>query len=235
MKLSVIIPALNEAENIETVVEQANQLRPHEVIVVDGGSEDCTVERAARCDCHVVQTGRGRAQQQNAGARAASGDVLLFLHADCRLVPEAASQIERAMRSSRIPGGAFRHRIDARGLMYRVIEAGDSLRVCCSRIAYGDQGIFLRREVFDGIGGFPEVKLMEDVQLTRLLRGHGRLVLLPGPLWTSARRWQNQGVLRQTLRNCALRAGENLGVHPDRLARYYSNHVGSYPDQPTSG
>lgn len=224
VKLSIIIPALNEAANIGATIESAWALRPEEIIVADGGSQDDTAGIAASLECRVITTPRGRAVQQNTGAAVANGDLFLFLHADCRPVPALRDQMEHTLRSPRIPGGVFRHRIDAPGLMYRIIEVGDDLRVCCTRIAYGDQGLFLRREVFERLGGFPEVRLMEDVLLSRRLRDEGRISLLPGPLTCSARRWQKHGPLNQTLRNFVLRAAESLGVHPDRLAQLYLEH-----------
>lgn len=224
MKLSVIIPTLNEAESIRQAIESALDLTPHEVIVADGGSTDDTVATARELDCRIIECARGRAVQQNAGAAASSGDVLLFLHADTWLVPSGRAQIERTLRSPSIPGGAFCHRIDADGLLFRLVEAGDALRICCTRIAYGDQGIFLRREVFEALGHFPDVRLMEDVRLMKSLRDYGRLALLPGPLHISARRWQKHGALRQTLRNWCLLTAEQLGIHPNRLADLYTPH-----------
>lgn len=224
MKLSVIIPALNEAESIKRAIESSLALSPHEIIVADGGSTDDTVTIARQLDCRVIEAPRGRALQQNAGTSASTGDVFLFLHADSWLVPEARQQIERTLASPKIPGGAFRHRIDAKGLLFRLVEAGDSLRVCSTRIAYGDQGIFLRREVFEALGGFPNVRLMEDVRLMKSMRDHGRLALLPGPLHVSPRRWKKHGAIRQTLRNWCLLTAEHLGVHPDRLADLYVPH-----------
>lgn len=224
MKLSVIIPALNEAESIQRAIQSSHALLPHEIIVADGGSTDETVATAQQLDCRVIECARGRALQQNAGAAVATGDVLLLLHADSWLVPEARQQIQETLKSPAIPGGAFHHRIDADGILYRLVEAGDALRVCSTRIAYGDQGIFLRRKVFETLGGFPNVRLMEDVRLMKSLRDFGRLALLPGPLHVSARRWQKHGAIRQTLRNWCLLTAEQLGVHPDRLADLYIPH-----------
>jgi rSAM/selenodomain-associated transferase 2 len=224
LKISVIIPALNEAESIQRSIETSLALSPHEIIVADGGSIDDTVTIAQKLDCRVMESPRGRASQQNTGAAAATGDVLLFLHADSWLVPEARQQIENILASPKIPGGAFYHRIDSDGLLFRLVETGDALRVCSTRIAYGDQGIFLRREVFEALGGFPDVRLMEDVRLMKSLRDFGRLAMLPGPLHVSARRWQKHGAIRQTIRNWCLRAAEHLGVHPDRLADLYVPH-----------
>ncbi len=224
MKLSIIIPTLNEAESIQRAIETSLALSPHEVIVADGGSTDDTIAIARKSACRVIECRRGRAVQQNAGAAASTGDVLLFLHADSWLAPEGKFQIEKTLASPKIPGGAFSHRIDADGVLFRLIEAGDALRVCFTRIAYGDQGIFLRREVFEALGGFPDIRLMEDVRLMKSLRDRGRLALLPGPLHVSARRWQKHGAVRQTLRNWCLLTAEHLGVHPDRLADLYVPH-----------
>ena len=224
MNLSLIIPALNEAAAIQQTVERALALRPHEVIVVDGGSHDGTDRIASQLDCRVVSTERGRARQQNAGAAQATGDVLLFLHADCWLAPAASEQIERTLRSPLIVGGAFLPQIEATGLVYRALEVSIALRACCTRMAYGDQGIFLRRALFEQLGGFPDVRLMEDILLVRKLRDRGRLAFLPGPVFMSARRWQKHGPIRQTLRNWCLLAAEQLGVHPNRLADFYAAH-----------
>lgn len=224
MKLSVIIPALNEAENIRHTVERAAALRPREVIVVDGGSTDETRAIASELDCRVIDSPRGRAKQQNLGAEVATGDTLLFLHADCWLDPDASRQMEFALHSRDLPGGVFCQQIDASGLTFRFLEAGNALRVCCTRLAFGDQGIFLRRDVFEELGRFPEARLMEDVLLIRKLRDCGRLALLPGPLHVDARRWQKHGPVRQTARNWLLLAAEQLGVSPDRLAEFYLPH-----------
>ena len=224
MKLSVIIPALNEAANIRQTVQRALELAPHEVLVVDGGSTDGTPDLIADLDCRCMASPPGRAAQQNFGATKSTGDTLLFLHADCWLPAEVSQQIEHALQSSHLPGGAFCQQIEAVGLTYRFMEAGNALRVCCTRLAFGDQGLFLRREVFESLGGFPQTRLMEDVLLMRRLRDCGRLALLPGPLHVDARRWQKHGPFRQTLRNWLLLAAEQLGVPPDRLARFYMPH-----------
>ena len=221
MQLSVIIPTLNEADGIALAIERARALNPLEVIVADGGSSDDTVRIAESAEARVVSTGCGRAVQQNQGASVARGDVLLFLHADSWLVPDARQQIDRALTSRHIPGGVFRHRFVTTHPYFRLLEVADSLRVCCLRIGYGDQGIFMRRSVFEQLGGFPEVALMEDVLFMRRLRDLGRIVLLPGPLFTSARRHESRGPFRQTLRNWTLLAAEQLGIDPTQLARFY--------------
>ena len=224
MNVSIVIPTVNEAARIVETVRSAQATGPHEVIVVDGGSSDETVLLARDCDCRVFESSRGRAAQQNVGAARSSGDVLLFLHADCRLEPGSLEQIADALADPTIGGGAFRQRIEADGWLYRLLEAGNAARVKWLRMAYGDQGIFVRRALFKEIGGFPEIRLMEDVRLMRRLRRRTRLVLLPGPLYVCARRWQRHGVVRQTARNWMLLTLERLGVSADRLADFYRPH-----------
>jgi rSAM/selenodomain-associated transferase 2 len=224
MRLSVIIPALNESAQIEAAVNRAWELDPHEVIVADGGSTDGTAAIARSAGASVVSSERGRSIQQNAGATAASGNALLFLHADCWLEAEATDQIRQWFQSTSIPAAAFHQRIEDDGLIYRLLEIGNSLRICMTRLAFGDQGILIRREVFESLGGFPDAKLMEDVLLMRLIRQLGRVQLLSGPLHVDARRWQKHGPVRQTIRNFCLLSAEQLGVSPNKLANLYLPH-----------
>jgi rSAM/selenodomain-associated transferase 2 len=225
LRTSIIIPALNEALNIASAVNRAAALAPHEILVADGGSDDATAELARAAGAAVIVAPRGRAKQQNAAARQATGDALLFLHADCWLAPGGLEQIAFALRDHRILAGAFRHRIEAPGLLYRLIERGDSLRVRLWKLPFGDQGIFVRRKTFEQLGGFPEVRLLEDVLLMRKLRKISAIPLLRGPLYADARRWQRQGPIRQTFRNWSILTAERLGVSPDRLADYYAPHT----------
>jgi len=224
LKLSIIIPALNEAQNIGRCIERTRDLDPHEILVVDGGSTDATRSIATELDCRLIESQPGRGVQQNLGAERSTGDTLLFLHADCWLPPQAKFQMQHALRSPDIPGGAFCQCIEKRGVVFRCLEAGNALRVCCTRIAFGDQGIFLRRHIFDRLGQFPRTTLMEDVLLMRKLRDVGRLALLPGPLHVDARRWETHGPVRQTLRNWLLLSAEKLGIPPHQLARFYLPH-----------
>ena len=212
---------MNEAALIASAVRRAWETRPHEVIVVDGGSTDQTAALAEAAGACVLSSRPGRAIQQNLGARHATGDVILFLHADTWLPPEGPRQIERALAGAAIGCGAFRQRIEAEGFIYRLLERGNAWRVNRRGMAYGDQGIFVRRELFEELGGFPEVRLLEDVLLLKRLRRRAWPVLLPGPLHVSARRWQRQGVVRQTARNWLLLGAAWCGVSPDRLARFY--------------
>ncbi len=222
MRISIIIPTLNEANNIQGLVEQTRTLGPCEIIVVDGNSTDDTVARAAGAD-QVLTSVSGRAKQQNLGASSSTGDVLLFLHADCRLPETSLVSISEVMTDQRVIGGCFQQRIDAPGWRYRIIERGNAARVCWLGMAYGDQAIFVRKSVFDSVGRFPDLRLMEDVFLMKRLTKLGKFVLLPDRLTVSARRWQKHGILRQTLRNWTLLTLAFCGVSPDRLARYYPN------------
>ncbi len=224
MRISVVIPALNEVSWIERAIESAKQAGCDEIIVADGGSEDGTPQLAAKQAVNVVHGPRGRAVQQNLGARHASGDVLLFLHADNWLAPTAGQQLRECLADSKVIGGAFEQHIEAPGLLYRLLERGNAARVRWTGLAYGDQGLFMRRKTFDQLGGFPEVQLMEDLLLMRKLRRRSRPVLLPGPLRVSPRRWQRYGVVRQTARNWSLLAAEKLGVSPSSLSRFYPPH-----------
>lgn len=222
MLISVIIPTLNEAANIASQIERARGLGDCEIIVVDGGSTDDTVAQAARAD-RVEVSLPGRARQQNQGAVISRGDVLLFLHADCRLPATGLDSICQALLDPRVVGGCFEQQIDAAGLRYRWIERGNALRVRLFKLAYGDQAIFVRRSVFEELGRFPDLKFMEDVFLMKRLKRAGQFVLLPDRLIVSARRWQRNGVIRQTLRNWTLLTMALLGVSPDRLVRFYPN------------
>lgn len=222
MCISVIIPTLNEAAHIAALIDETRRIGDCEIIVVDGGSTDGTGEHAVAAD-RVLVSPPGRARQQNLGATASSGDVLLFLHADCRLPLGAFDAIRVALIDELVVGGCFSQQIDGPGFRYRMLEWGNAWRVRLCGLAYGDQALFVRRSVFEKLGGFPELRLMEDVFLMKRLRRAGRFVLLKDRLRVSARRWQQHGVVRQTLRNWTLLTCALCGVSPDRLARYYPN------------
>ena len=224
MRLSVIIPAINEAVSVGRAVDSAWDAGAAEVFVADGGSSDQTVQVAAERRAIVVNASPGRARQQNAAAREATGDVLLFLHADNWLAGGVAEQVRTALADSRRIHGALRQRIDAAGLANRILERGNAARVRLLGLPYGDQAIFVRKETFLAAGGFPDVALMEDVLLMQRLRRLSWPVLLPGPVCVSSRRWQKHGVVRQTIRNWTLLAGFAVGVSPERLAGYYRRH-----------
>lgn len=220
MPVSIVIPALNEAVCIAATVASLRQLRPLEVLVVDGGSTDGTAEHARSAD-RVLTSPPGRAAQMNHGAARASGDVLLFLHADCTLEAGALTAAERLLARRGVAAGCFRMRVIAGERAYRLIDLAATARVRATGIVYGDQGLFVRREVFDAVGGFPPLRFMEDVFLSRALRRRGRVVVAPQRIFVSDRRWRRVGVASQSLRNWALTALALAGVHPDRLARFY--------------
>jgi rSAM/selenodomain-associated transferase 2 len=187
---------------------------------VDGGSSDGTPEAAAGADA-VLTAARGRAHQMNAGAARAAGDILVFLHADCLLERGGLAEVERLLANPAVTAGCFSMRVRAAGACYRCIDACAAARVRLTGLVYGDQGLFVRRADFERVGGFPPVRFMEDVFLSRALRGRGRVVVARGRVFVSPRRWRAAGVVGQTLRNWALTALAAGGVHPDRLARLY--------------
>lgn len=222
MNLSIIIPTLNEQSTIVNAVERAWELSPLDVIVADGGSEDDTAELAGQKATQVLEAPQGRGPQQNAGAAVAQGDVLLFLHADTWLKPESREQLDVAFEEEQILFGAFRQTIEASGMLYRLLEAGNTFRARRLRIPYGDQGLFFRRDFFASVGGFPNLPLMEDLRLMRQLRQQGHSpIILPGPIFVSARRWQQRGVVRQTLRNWSLVRQDRQGVPAEQLVVQY--------------
>ena len=221
MKISVVIPVLNEQAVIANSIERAWKAGAAEVIIADGGSEDRTVATAKSEKCKLVTAEAGRASQMNAGAKIASGDVLLFMHADNWLVENGCDQMQDAMENSDFSWGAFRQRIDDPSFVFRWIESGNSMRCQWQRLVYGDQGLFVKRSLFESLGGFPNLPLMEDFELSRRLAAEGRLVLLPGPIHVSARRWKATGTIRQTLRNWKISTAYRLGVSADRLAEWY--------------
>jgi len=222
MDISVIIPTLNEAEKIADVVARTRALSPYEIIVVDGDSTDATLQQASAAD-RCLKAKRGRAIQQNTGAAASRGDILLFLHADCWLEEGSLQAVRNVLQDERIVGGCFRQRIDAPGVLYRLLEWGNNQRVRTCKWAYGDQGIFVRHKVFDELGGFPQLGLMEDLFLMKRLKRTGRLTLLDARIHTSPRRWQQHGIIRQTLKNWTLLSLAHCGISVDRLAEFYHN------------
>ncbi|MGH9676601.1 MAG: TIGR04283 family arsenosugar biosynthesis glycosyltransferase [Candidatus Acidiferrum sp.] len=220
MAVSVIIPTLNEEGLIRGTIERLRRQKPHEIIVVDGGSTDKTVEQARGAD-RVFNGPRGRAAQMNFGAAGATGDAMLFLHADCRLEKGCMEAISRCLRRRDVAAGCFRMTVDAHGFAFRMIDAAATARVRLTGFIYGDQGLFLTRNRFNEVGGFPDIPFMEDVFASQLLRRKGRIAVLRQRIFVSPRRWQRQGILRQTLLNWKLTALAALGTHPDRFAASY--------------
>jgi rSAM/selenodomain-associated transferase 2 len=220
MRISIVIPTLNEGACLGEALRRLAAEPAHEVLVVDGGSTDDTC-RVAAAGARLLDGPRGRAAQMNLGAVHATGDALLFLHADCVLETGALRAAAAALGRRGVAGGCFRMTVTAPGPVYRLIGACATTRVQLTGIVYGDQGLFVTRERFRHLGGFPPLRFMEDVFLSMRLRRQGRVVVAPRRIFVSPRRWQRQGVVRQTLRNWALTALAAAGVHPDRLAAYY--------------
>lgn len=221
VRISVIIPTLNEESCLAETLQLLRLHNPHEIIVADGGSTDATCWIAKSEAVRLVRAPPGRAAQMNAGAAEASGDVFLFLHADCSLEVGAFESARRLLKRRGIVAGCFRMKVRAHGFFYRAIDFCASARVRLTGIAYGDQGLFLYRQTFTALGGFPPLRLMEDLYLSRTLRQRGRLVVADKAIYVSPRRWQQAGLVRQTLRNWLLTTAAATGVSPDRLARYY--------------
>lgn len=220
-KLSVIIPAYNEARRIgrtlETLLAGATDVSP-ELIVADGCSDDGTREIACALGATLVTSDPGRATQMNAGAAVATGEHLLFLHADTRVPRDYDKHIDKALAEKGVVGGAFQLSIDASNLSLRLVEQAVKWRSRWRSLPYGDQGLFMRAETFRQLGGYAELPVMEDYELVRRLARLGRIHLAPASVVTSARRWQNQGVFSATLTNQACIIGYHLGVSLQRLA-----------------
>jgi rSAM/selenodomain-associated transferase 2 len=222
-RISIVIPVLNEAADIEPALARLRALRArgHEVIVVDGGSTDDTVRRARPHADRVIDAPRGRAVQMNAGAERASGDVLLFLHADTVLPQEADRLILDGMRASNRSWGRFDVRIDGPHWLLPLIALGMNLRSRLTRVCTGDQCIFVSRELFMRLEGYPPIALMEDIALTKRLRRACSPLCLSAPVLTSGRRWERNGVARTMLFMWWLRLRYFFGAPPARLARRY--------------
>jgi rSAM/selenodomain-associated transferase 2 len=214
----VIVPVLDEAPLVGAALAALAPLRRagHEVIVVDGGSRDGTAELAAPLCDRVLRAERGRAAQMNAGAQVATGDILLFLHADTRLPPEAEKQLQES--SNHFLWGRFDVEIEGRHPLLRVVAWSMNLRSRLTGIATGDQAIFVRRDAFPG---YPEIALMEDIAFSKTMKRRGPPACLRQRVTTSGRRWESRGVLRTILRMWQLRLLYFLGAAPEGLARRY--------------
>jgi rSAM/selenodomain-associated transferase 2 len=223
MKLSVVVPVLNEARALPALLESLRPLQRNgvEVVLVDGGSEDGSAAIATGAGFAVIRADRGRARQMNAGAAAVQGDVLLFLHADTRLPDDAVQLIEAALADGRHAWGRFDVEFDVCTWTMAATAFGMNLRSRLTGIATGDQALFMTRAAFHGVGGFPDQPLMEDVEITSHLRQRSRPACIRRPVRVSARRWEARGAWRTIFLMWRLRLDYWLGASPDDLARRY--------------
>lgn len=220
-QISIIIPVLNEANTIRSVLARVLDAETVEVIVADGGSQDETVAIAKSLGVKVISGAAGRARQMNAGAAVATGDIFLFLHADTRLPSGFQTLIPPALNTARTVAGAFELRIDARLRGLRIVERMVDARSRLLSMPYGDQAIFLKASIFHELGGFPEFPIMEDFELVRRLKRRGKIKILSASVLTSGRRWQKLGIVKTTLINQLIIISYLLGVPTDQLARWY--------------
>jgi rSAM/selenodomain-associated transferase 2 len=220
VKLSIVVPVLNDAAALSTLL-QLPRSSDIEWIVVDGGSQDRTIAIAKATAVTLLSSPPGRAVQMNTGAAIATGDILLFLHSDTQLPDNFETLIYQTLAPANVIAGAFELKIDTRLLGIRLIEWGVNARSRLLQMPYGDQAIFLKRTVFEEIGGFPEMPIMEDFELIRRLKQHGKIAIAPAPVVTAGRRWQKLGVVRTTLINQCIILGYAWGISPDRLKTWY--------------
>ena len=223
--LSIIIPVLNEAHAINQTLSRLKVPEGGggvEILVVDADPKGETIHAITQSHVRKIIGTRGRGAQLNRGAAEASGKILLFLHADTILPGGTLKAIVRCMKDADIAGGAFDLGIESEKSVFRLIEAAVYLRTRLTHIPYGDQAIFLRRDIFHQIGGYKEIPLMEDVELMRRIkRAGGKIIIIPSKVQTSARRWEKEGIIWCTLRNWTVTALYLMGISPERLARYY--------------
>lgn len=223
--ISIIIPVLNEAANLARTLQSVQcpslQASDLEVIVVDGGSRDATVEIAKEWGAQVVFSAPGRSRQMNAGAAIAQGTILVFLHGDTRLPANYPALVHQTLAQPGVVAGAFDLAIDGTGWGFQWIEWGVRLRSRWLQLPYGDQALFLTRQVFQTVGGFPDLPIMEDFVLVQQLQKLGNVAIAPAAVLTCDRRWQKLGILKTTLINQLILMGYGLGVSPRQLAEWY--------------
>ena len=222
-RLTIVMPVLNEGTGIAAALQALAPLiaRGARVVLADGGSTDDTLARAQARGVPVISAARGRALQMNAGAQQASGDLLLFLHADTQLPPDADNLIQQALATGPRVWGRFDVRISGRPRLLRVIAAFMNWRSRATGIATGDQAMFMTRAAFDAVGGFPAQPLMEDIAMSRRLLKLSRPACLRARVITSGRRWESRGVWRTVLLMWRLRFAYWRGAAPERLAELY--------------
>jgi rSAM/selenodomain-associated transferase 2 len=223
--ISLIIPVLNEAKNISEIIQHIRALdseRFVEIIVVDGDPQGSTINSIKNEDVRTAISQKGRARQMNRGAALATGDILLFLHADTYLPLNAFFLIRAAMNDKAVVGGAFDLGFISQRRVFRITERYAFLRTRLTKIPFGDQAIFIRHEFFNKIGGYRDLPIMEDVDLMKRIRMRGdRICIIHEKVRTSARRYEREGIVYATIRNWMLQLLTALGVSPERLIRWY--------------
>jgi len=219
--ISVIIPVLNEVDRIFVTLSAVQQGTDIEIIVVDGGSTDGTVEQLRQAGIQVIETTPGRGHQMNEGARKATGEYVLFLHGDTQLPAGYDRWVREVLQQPGVVAGAFELAIAGENWRYRWVEWGVKWRSRLCQLPYGDQALFLSRARFEQVGGFPELPILEDWQFIQTLKSWGKIAIVPLPVITSARRWQRLGIWRTTMINQGVLIANFFGVDRDRIARWY--------------
>ena len=222
LAVSIIIPVLNEGDSLPVCLDALQSFRQygHELIVVDGGSKDDSLNIAKQYADTVVTSAAGRARQMNRGAEMATGDILLFLHADTGFSDEAFRMLTDLVNNKAV-WGRFDVRLSGPNWLFRVIESMMNLRSRFTGIVTGDQCLFVGRELFESIGGFPEIAIMEDVAISKVLKRTGRPVCLHSSVITSSRRWETNGIVSTVLLMWSMRLLYFFGASPERLSRMY--------------
>ncbi|UCH80519.1 MAG: TIGR04283 family arsenosugar biosynthesis glycosyltransferase [Nitrospiraceae bacterium] len=221
-KISIIIPVINEAGILRNTLSSINVTSDEELIVVDGGSTDETMSIAQEFTDKVLVSKTGRASVMNFGAEKAEGDILLFLHADCILPDQGFYMIRETLKNQKTAAGGFYLSIDEHGPGFRLIEYMANVRARLTSLIYGDQGMFVKRDIFKKVGGFSDMPLMEDIDISRKLGRLGRIVFLNPPIKASARRWLVEGAVFTTLRDWTIAFSYSfLRISPEKLIKYY--------------
>lgn len=219
--ISIIIPTLNEEDFIGKTLYRLQHRKNCEVIIVDGGSSDATLKLAQDAGCMTISSDKGRAKQMNLGAAVSTGEVLLFLHADTLLPHNFSELILEAVNRPNMAAGAFSLAIDSPAKSLEAIARLANLRSRVLHLPYGDQALFTHRTMFTTIGGFQEMEIMEDFVFIKMMKRQGKIIILPECATTSARRWQNMGIVQTTLINQLIVCGYGLGVPSVILAKWY--------------
>lgn len=222
---SIIIPVFHESHLINTRIEHIYNYQPNkglEVIIVDGNPQGDTINTIQHKNVITLTSDMGRAKQMNIGASIAHGRILVFLHVDSLLSPKALNRIKKVLQEKVYVGGAFDLHIQSDKLIFKIIAKVASIRSRLTRIPYGDQAIFIRRDYFFKIGGYSNIPLMEDVELMQRIKKRGdRICILSDRVFTSPRRWEKEGIIYTTLRNWLLICLYFLGVSPEKLKKFY--------------